>query len=107
MPDSVSEKEKREIAKVVYRTDERDILHNLAKKYKCSPFNGECYIDTVSLYKIKKLYHIILTEDQMNEFGQDFIVEEDTGRHGEQKHRFLLMIKPISEDNNYIFFRRK
>jgi hypothetical protein len=94
----------REKAKVTYHTEERDLLHKLAQKYKCSPFTGDCYVQEVSLQKIKNLYHIILTEDQMNEFGEDFIVNEEDGRGS---HRFLLMIKPTSEDNNYIFFRRK
>jgi hypothetical protein len=93
-----------EKAKITYHTDERDLLQKLAKKYKCSPFNGECYIQEVSLQKIKKFYHIILTEEQMQEFGEDYIVEEEMGRGS---HRLLLMIKPTSEDNNYIFFRRK
>ena len=92
---------------MTYRTDERDILNKLANKYKCSPFNGECWLDEVSLYKIKKLYHIILTEEQMEQFGEDFIIEEDSGEGRKDKHRFLLMIKPTFQDNNYIFFRRK
>lgn len=92
-----------ETAKITYRTDERDLLRKLAEKYKCSPFNGECYTQEVSLQKIKNLYHIILTEEQMQAFN-DYVIEEDKGA---LIHRLLLMIKPTSEDNNYIFFRRK
>jgi hypothetical protein len=91
-------------AKITYHTEERDLLHKLAQKYKCSPFTGDCYTQEVSLNKIKNLYHIILTEEQINQFGEDFIIEED---RGVGTHRSLLMIKPTSEDNNYIFFRRK
>lgn len=87
--------------KLIYHTKERDLLNKLANKYKCSPFTGECYTDTVSLQKIKKFYHIILTEEQMNQFGEDFIL------HNNDAHQFLLMIKPTLEDNNYIFFKRK
>jgi hypothetical protein len=100
LPSNLTKKEPRETAKITYHTEERDLIHKLAKKYKCSPFSGECYTQEVSLQKIKNLYHIILTEEQMNEFGEDFIFEDDP-------HKFLLMIKPTSEDNNYIFFRRK
>ena len=111
MPDSSIIKKDSKKVKFTYRTDERDLLHKLAEKYKCSPFNGECYIEEVSLQKIKKFYHIILTEEQMNQFGDDYVVEEDfAGGHNDGeagKHRFLIMIKPTSEDNNYIFFRRK
>lgn len=109
MPDSIVNSSDDKKVKFTYRTDERDLLHKLAEKYKCSPFNGECYTEEVSLQKIKKFYHIILTEEQMKEFGEDYIVEEDTaGYNGVAgKHRFLIMIKPTSEDNNYIFFRRK
>ena len=99
---------KRETATITYHTDERDLLRKLAEKYKCSPFNGECYIDEVSIQKVGQTYHIILTEEQMKEFGEDYIVEEDAGgRKGHGVHQFLLMIKPTLEDNNYIFFRRK
>jgi hypothetical protein len=96
--------DKKDTAKFTYRTDERDLIRKLSQKYKCSPFTGECYTQEVSLQKIKKLYHIILTEEQMQEFGEDFIIEE---QQGSGTHRLLLMIKPTSEDNNYIFFRRK
>jgi len=91
---------KREKAKITFHTEERDLINKLVNKYKCSPFSGECYTQEVSIQKIKNLYHIILTEEQMNEFGEDFIFEDDP-------HKSLLMIKPTSEDNNYIFFRRK
>ena len=97
-------KVKKETATLTYHTDERDLLYKLAQKYKCSPFTGDCYVQEVSLQKIKNLYHIILTENQMNEFGEDFIVNQEDGRGS---HRSLLMIKPTSEDNHYIFFRRK
>jgi len=100
LPDNLSKNIKREKAKITFHTEERDLLHKLVNKYKCSPFTGECYTDEVSIQKIKNLYHIILTEEQMNEFGEDFIFEDDP-------HKSLLMIKPTSEDNNYIFFRRK
>lgn len=91
--------------KFTYHTDERDQLAIMAEKYKCSPFSGECYTQEVSLQKIGKTYHIILSEQQVeNEFGEDFIIEETAGTG---KHRSLLMIKPTLEDNHYIFFRRK
>ena len=93
-------KEEREKAKITFHTEERDLLYKLVNKYRCSPFSGECYTDEVSIQKIKNLYHIILTEEQMNEFGEDFILEDGP-------HRSLIMIKPTLEDNNYIFFRRK
>jgi hypothetical protein len=102
LPDNSSSS--KETAKITYRTDERDLLRKLANKYKCSPFTGECYIQEVSLQKIKKFYHIILTEEQMKELNEDYVVEE---KDGPRIHQFLLMIKPTSEDNNYIFFRRK
>lgn len=95
-------KRQKEIAKIKFKTDERQTLQYLVKKYKCSPFSGECYVDEVSIQKVGKTYHIILSEQQMNEFGDDFIVKDDNNYH-----QSLLMIKPISEDNNYIFFRRK
>ena len=91
---------KGKVQKLTYHTKERDLLNKLSNKYKCSPFTGECYTDTVSLQKIKKFYHIILTEEQMKEFGDDFIIDGGA-------HQFLLMIKPTLEDNNYIFFKRK
>ena len=102
MPDNVVNTKKK--VKITFRTDERDILKKLTEKYKCSPFTGECYTDEVSIHKIKNLYHIILTEEQMQQFGEDYIIEEPS------KHyvlKLLLMIKPTSDDNNYIFFRRK
>lgn len=111
MPDNTNnnnhqeEKEDTKRAKMTFRTDERDILRKLTEKYKCSPFTGECYIQEVSLQKIKKFYHIILTEEQMQEFGEDYIIEENDEYHN--PHQFLIMIKPTLEDNNYIFFKRK
>ncbi len=94
----------KETAKITYHTDERDLLRKLAEKYKCSPFNGECYTQDVSIQKVGKTWHIILSQQQMEEFGDDYIIEE-AYRAG--THRYLLMIKPTLEDNNYIFFRRK
>lgn len=95
----------KEKATLNFHTDERDMLRYLVNKYKCSPFTGECYTQEVSLQKVGKTYHIILSEQQMSEFSKDdFIVEEDKGIG---KHRLLLMIKPTLEDNNYIFFRKK
>lgn len=96
-------------AKITYHTDERDLLKKLTEKYKCSPFTGECYTDQVAIQKIKQFYHIILTEEQMKQFNDDYIIgEEDIGgRRGKAKKNSLLMIKPTLEDNNYIFFRRK
>ena len=99
MPNNLSKKE-REKAKITFHTEERDLLYKLVNKYKCSPFTGECYTQEVSIQKIKNLYHIILTEEQMNEFGDDFVFEDGP-------HKSLIMIKPTLEDNNYIFFRRK
>jgi hypothetical protein len=64
----LSNLDKREKAKITFHTEERDLLYKLVNKYKCSPFSGECYTQEVSIQKIKNLYHIILTEEQMNEF---------------------------------------
>lgn len=94
------------MAKIKYRTDERDHLHRLQKEFECSPFTGRCYTDEVSLQKIGKTYHIILSEQQMEKFNleEDYVLEE-RGSY-DNIHKMMLMIKPTAMDNNYIFFRR-
>ena len=89
------------MVKMQFHTEERDHIRRLVEEYKCSPFTGKCHVDEVSFQKIGKLYHIILTEDQISEFKikEDFAFESG-------KHQFMIMIKPTEEDNNYLFFRR-
>ena len=89
------------LVKMTFRTDERDQIRKLVEQYGCSPFTGKCHVDEVSFQKIGKLYHIILTEDQIDKFAikEDFAFENG-------KHQFRIMIKPTAEDNNYLFFRR-
>lgn len=90
------------MTKIPFRTDERDQIRGLIKDYQCSPFTGRCYVDEVSFQKIGKFYHMIFTEEQIQNFKikEDFL--EELG-----SHQFMIMIKPTPEDNNYIFFRRK
>lgn len=104
MPDSNDNSSDNDLKKFTYHTNERNKLKLMSEKYKCSPFTGECYTEEISFHKVGQTYHIILSEQQMSQFGEDFIIEDTVGT---SKHRSLIMIKPTSEDNNYIFFRRK
>lgn len=87
---------------MTFHTEERDQLRGLIEQYKCSPFTGKCHVDEVSFQKIGKLYHIILTEEQVEKFA---IKEDFAFKAG--AHQFMTMIKPTADDNNYLFFRRK
>lgn len=101
-------KRTKEIASIKFKTDERQTLQDLIKKYKCNPFTGECHVEEVSIHKIGKTYHIVLSEQQMSGFfDDDYIIREDKSVSNGAYSELLMMIKPISEDNNYIFFRRK
>lgn len=116
MPDNSANKENKKVVEFTYHKEERDSLKRMAEKYRCSPFTGECYTDEVSIYRDSKtgLYHILLTEKQIQEFSiyEDHVYQETSGGQGIRSkgvnmHSFLVMIKPTEEDNNYIFFRRK
>lgn len=95
---------KHKSAAITFRTDERDNLYRMINKYRTSPFTGKCYFDNVSFVKDKKtgLYHIILTENQVKEFGihEDFAVPEG-------KHQLMFMIRPTDIDRDFIVFRKK
>ncbi len=86
-----------------FRTDERDQLQRLIRKYQCSPFTGRCYNDTVSFFLDKKtgLYHMVLTKEQVEKFSimEDFAVPEG-------HHQIMYMIKPTDEDKDYLVFRK-
>ena len=51
------------------------------------------YLMKYPYIKLKSFYHIILTEEQMEQFGEDFIIEEESGMGKVDKHRFLLINK--------------
>lgn len=89
---------------MIFRTEERDKIHKLIEQYGCSPFNGKCHVDDVTFHKDKKtgLYHIILTENQVEKYQikQDFSAPNGSTQ-------IMLMIKPTQEDNSYIILRKK
>lgn len=89
---------------MTFRTDERDKIHKLIEQYGCSPFSGKCYIEDVTFHRDKKtgLYHIILSENQVEQYS---IKEDFAAPNGSTQ--IMLMIKPTEEDNSYIIFRKK
>jgi len=88
---------------IPFRTDERDQLQKMIKKYRCSPFTGNCHMDHVSFVRDRKtgLYHIILTQKQVEEFEimKHFSVPEGA-------HQIMFMIKPTDEDSDYLIFKK-
>lgn len=89
---------------MTFRTEERDKIHKLVEQYACSPFTGKCYIEETTFNRDKKtgLYHIILSESQLEKFRikEDFLAPNGSTQ-------ILLMIKPTEVDNDYIIFRKK
>lgn len=89
---------------MTFRTEERDDLHKMIEKYKCSPFTGKCYTQEVSFVKDKKtgLYHMIFTQDMIDKFRikDDFLVEGGI-------HQTMIMIQPTDEDNDFLIFKKK
>lgn len=87
---------------IPFRTDERDQIHRMIEKYRCSPFTGKCHVEQVSFVKDKKtgLYHIILSQKQVDELS-DFSVQE-----GQPLHHLMFMIRPTDEDSDYLIFKK-
>jgi len=89
---------------MTFRTEERDKVRKLIEQYGCSPFSGKCYIEEVTFNRDRKtgLYHMILTENQLEKFKikEDFLAPNGSTQ-------IMLMIKPTEEDNSYIIFRKK
>ena len=95
---------------MTFRTEERNDIHKMIEKYKCSPFTGQCYTEEISFYRDKKtgLYHLIFSQDTINKFKfkEDFLVE-GTGTNTGTPHLNMIMIQPTDEDNEYLIFKKK
>lgn len=89
---------------MTFKTEERDKVRKLVEQYGCSPFSGKCHVEDTTFYRDKKtgLYHIILTEEQIQRFK---IKEDFAAPNGSTQ--IMLIIKPTEEDNSYIIFRKK
>jgi len=89
---------------MTFRTEERDKVRKLIEQYGCSPFSGKCYIEEVTFNRDRKtgLYHMILTENQLEKFKikEDFLAPNGSTQ-------IMLMIKPTEKHNSYITFRKK
>lgn len=89
---------------MTFRTEERDDLHRMVEKYKCSPFTGQCYTEEITFHRDRKtgLYHLIFPQSVIDKFKikEDFVVE--TGFH-----QSMIMIQPTDEDNDYLIFKKK
>lgn len=95
---------------MTFRTEERDQLHKMIEKYKCSPFTGKCYTEEISFYRDKKtgLYHLIFSEETIRKFkfSEDFLVEGSGGVRG-TPHMNMIMIQPTDEDNQFLIFKKR
>ena len=96
---------------MTFRTDERDQLHKMIEKYRCSPFNGRCYTEEISFARDKKtgLYHLIFSEQTVKKFkfSEDFLVEGSGTNTVGVSHMNMIMIQPTDEDSDFLIFKKK